>query len=202
MTESEYLERDARDINVGRPMVECRTKAPKVHRRAFALHYAHCWRHDRDTGTVSLESAVRAHPRHVQVVIDALKIANLNGARYENLIVILHAMHERITAKNERKEITATENPIYEYETTTPPIITATVHLRESVKFRRPDIRSFFDFRDIRRRNFSCVHVKWYFVFVINLRDDYLGGGPDRLSSPPRGVFVPLFSSFSESFSN
>lgn len=39
MTESEYLARDAKGLVVGRFMVECRTKAPDVYKKAFALHY-------------------------------------------------------------------------------------------------------------------------------------------------------------------
>ena len=100
MTESAYLERDARGIVVRRFMVECRTEAPEVYRRAFALHYARLgWRHDLDTCTASLESSVRVHPGHAQVVIDAMEMANCDGAKHENLIGILHAMRARVAAR-------------------------------------------------------------------------------------------------------
>lgn len=106
MTEAEYLARDACGIVVGRYMVECRTKAPEVYRRTFALHYA--WlglRWDKNSCEAELEAAVRAHPDHALVVIEALEMANSDGARYEKLIDILHAMRARCFACRAMDEI-------------------------------------------------------------------------------------------------
>ena len=98
MTESEYLERDARAITVGRFMVECRTKAPDVYRRAFALHYANAgWRRDKEHCASELEAAISAHPWHVPFVISALECDD--AAHFEKLICTLLTMHARCIAR-------------------------------------------------------------------------------------------------------
>lgn len=106
MTEAEYLERDARGIAVGRFMIECRSRAPHVFRKAFALHYALLGnRPEKDACATELEALVKVHPDHALIVIDALEMANSDGANYEKLIGILHATRARCVARGAMDEI-------------------------------------------------------------------------------------------------
>ena len=102
MTESEYLVRDAKGLVVGRFMVECRTKAPDVYKKAFALHYYAILMGDprgKNACAAELEAAVKANPAHALIVIEALECATADGARYEKLISTLRAMRARCLAR-------------------------------------------------------------------------------------------------------
>ena len=96
MTKSDYLASEEKRIAVGSFMIECRTRAPDVYRKAFALHYALVRAQiEKEKCEKELEVLVRELPDHARVVIDALEMANSDGAHYEQVIGILHSMLAR-----------------------------------------------------------------------------------------------------------